>query len=112
MEKRKVGRPRLTDAQKDEKSEKQKEQLKLKLAKIRSTETIAARKERASDLIKIGAIISQYHDVKGLIKYLEKPKYIQMDGAHTIEFIHEKPTLEGVEFCIFIHPKVAPKKRP
>jgi hypothetical protein len=92
MTENKIGRPRLTNIEKAEKRKRQKEQLKSKLAKIRSAETSAKRKERASTLIKIGAIIAKGMEPLKMLEYLQNPKYMYLDFDDMMRFWKSEST--------------------
>lgn len=65
---------KLTPEERATKIAQKKERLKLQLAKVTSLEKKTERKERARELIEIGAIISQHHDRKKLLEYLKNPR--------------------------------------
>lgn len=75
---------------------------------MEAKEKIKERKERARELIKIGAAFAQYHDRKLLLEYLKNPTFLTIDENGKI--IKTNQIKEGQRATILINPTIAPKK--
>lgn len=84
------------------------QKMKSQVKQIDSTEKKQERKDRARELIQIGAIVSQFHDRKQLLKQLqEKPQFIYIadDGQMKKTSNIQETTI--AKRAVFIDPKTA-----
>jgi predicted aconitase len=96
-----------TPEQKKKLLEEKIKKMKLRVKELDSVEKRKERKDRARELIQIGAIVSQFHDRKKLLEYLKStPQFIFINEVGETKKTKNQNDTKGRKMAIFIDPNI------
>ena len=97
----------LTKEEKKKRLEEKIKQMKLQVKQIDSAEKRQERKDRARELIQIGAFVAQFHDRKKLLEHFRNnPIFIYINEAGETKKTTKIEDIKNKKAAVFIDPKV------
>ncbi len=96
-----------TPEQKREKLKEKIEKMKLRVKELDTVEKRKERKDRARELIQIGAIVAQFHDRKKLLAYLKNsPQFLFVNQVGEVKKTKNRADTKDTKAAVFIDPNL------